>query len=79
MELSIRWKLIVAIVLPLVAISAIVMLWTFDLLYSKAKERLHGEATELARSYAARLDGQFQIAAQVAQYRQYFGNSSRAK
>lgn len=66
MELSIRWKLIVAIVLPLVAISAIVMLWTFDLLYSKAKERLHGEATELARSYAARLDGQFQIAAQVA-------------
>jgi phosphoserine phosphatase RsbU/P len=39
---------------------------TFDQLYTNAKERLHVEATDMAKNYAERLDGQFQIAAQVA-------------
>ncbi len=66
MQLSIRWKLIISIVLPLVTISIIVMLLTFDILYSNANEQLHNNATDIARNYAARLDGQFQIVAQVA-------------
>ncbi len=66
MQLSIRWKLIISIVLPLVGLSSIVMLLTFDKLYANAKERLYGEATYMADSYAARLDGEFQTIAQVA-------------
>ena len=66
MQLSVRWKLIISIVLPLLLISSIVMLLTFDRLYSNAKERLHGDAADMARHYADRLDGQFQIAAQIA-------------
>ncbi len=66
MQLSIRWKLIISIVLPLVGLSVIVMFLTFDKLYSNAKERLYGEATYMANNYAARLDGEFQTIAQVA-------------
>ena len=66
MHLSIRWKLILSIVLPLVVIAVIVMVITFDLLYQRAKDTLHEQATTLAQHYAARLDGQFQSFAQVA-------------
>ncbi len=66
MQLSIRWKLIFSTVLPLIIISTIVMLLTFDKLYSNAKERLHSEATEIASHYADNLDGQFQTVAQAA-------------
>ncbi|HIF50372.1 MAG TPA: HAMP domain-containing protein [Thiotrichaceae bacterium] len=66
MQLSIRWKLIISIVLPMLIISSIVMSLTFDRLYSNAKQRLHGEATDMARHYAARLDAEFKTATQVA-------------
>lgn len=67
MPLSIRWKLILSIVLPLLFISALVMSLAFDRLYDNATQRLHREATEMARHYAAELNGKFQAAAQVAQ------------
>ena len=66
MQLSIRWKLILSIVLPLVVLSAMVFSFTIDRIYSFSKERLHEQATDQARNYAARLDGQFQSFAQVA-------------
>ncbi len=66
MHLSIRWKLIVSIVLPLLLISSVVMWFTLGVLYSNAKTRLHREATDLARNQAAQLDGKFQALAQIA-------------
>ncbi len=66
MQLSIRWKLIISIVFPLVFISGIVMWIALSMIYSYSKERLHEQAMEQARHYAARFDGQFQTVAQVA-------------
>ncbi len=63
---SIRWKLIVSIVLPLVFISAVVMFFTIEILYSNAKNQLHEQATVLARNQAAQLDGKFQALSQIA-------------
>ncbi|NKB36933.1 MAG: SpoIIE family protein phosphatase [Gammaproteobacteria bacterium] len=66
MQLSIRWKLTISIVLPLLVISTIVMWLTLDVVYSNAKLRLHGDATRFARNQAAQLDGKFRSIAQIA-------------
>ncbi len=75
MQISIRWKLIISIVLPLVLLSVIVFWFTIDLIYSFAKERLHEQATDQARHYAVQLDGQFQSFAQVARSTASFLNT----
>ena len=66
MQLSIRWKMIFSIALPLVVIATVVVGLTLDLLYKRARDTLHDSGTTLAKHYAARMDGQFQSFAQVA-------------
>jgi phosphoserine phosphatase RsbU/P len=66
MQLSIRWKLIISIVLPLVLISVVVMWFTLKILYINAKTQLHKQATDIAQNHAAKLDGKFQALAQIA-------------
>ena len=66
MQMSIRWKLIISIVLPLLLISAVVMWLTLDVVYSNAKLRLHDDATRFARNQAAQIDGKFRALAQIA-------------
>ncbi|MBT7952798.1 MAG: SpoIIE family protein phosphatase [Gammaproteobacteria bacterium] len=66
MHLSIRWKLILSIVFPLIVISVVVVWFTLDVIYETAKNRLHRQATDIARVQAAQLDGKFLAVAQVA-------------
>ena len=66
MQLSLRWKLIIAIILPLVLLATVVMWITLELVYSHSKLTLHEQSKQLAKDYAARLDAEFQTTAQVA-------------
>ncbi len=66
MRLSIRWKLILSIVAPLLIIAAVVMWFTFERINRYAVERMQVFVTEQARNYAARLDNRFTRVAQVA-------------
>jgi len=66
MYLSIRWRLIFSIVGPLVVISVLVMWLTIGKIYDFAIQQLYEQSIQNAKSYAADLDGQFQILAQVA-------------
>ena len=66
MRLSIRWKLILSIGLPTLAIYAIVLTFNYVRLTQFARERLEAHMTRVAEHYAARFDGQFRSVAQVA-------------
>jgi len=67
MRLTIRWKLILSIVAPLLIIAAVVMWFTFDRIIQYSTERNHDLVTEQARYYAARLNDRFSRVALIAQ------------
>lgn len=67
MRMSIRWKLILSIVIPLLFISFLVVPFTLNVLYENAQRSLHESARSLARDRAALLDAKFQALAQVAE------------
>ncbi|MCG8325190.1 MAG: hypothetical protein MI673_06705 [Thiotrichales bacterium] len=66
MRLSIRWKLILSIVVPMLIIATVVMWFTFDRINRFAIQRIQTLVTEQAGYYAARLDDRFTRLAQVA-------------
>ncbi|MDX1519902.1 MAG: HAMP domain-containing protein, partial [Gammaproteobacteria bacterium] len=67
MRLSIRWKLILSIVVPLLLIAAVVMWFTFERINRFAMDRMQGFVTEQARYHAARLNDRFARVEQIAQ------------
>jgi len=67
MRLPIRWKLILAIVLPLLLIASVVMWFTFERINNYAMARTQQQVTDQARYFAARLNDRFARVAQVAQ------------
>lgn len=64
--MSVRWKLIFSIAGPLVIISIAVMWLTIERIYHFSVQQRIEQTTQLARSYADRLDDHFSILAQVA-------------
>ena len=64
---SIRWKLILFIVGPVILIAFFGLKVTIDVIQSNTTIRLHEQATETARNYASKLDAEFRAIAQVAQ------------
>ncbi|MEE8320833.1 MAG: cache domain-containing protein, partial [Gammaproteobacteria bacterium] len=66
MSFSIRWKLILSIVGPVILIAFFGMKVTIDVIQSTINIRLHEQATESARNYATKLDAEFRPIAQVA-------------
>ncbi len=66
MRLSIRWKLILSIVIPLLIISFLVRSYTFEKINQYSLERNKQQATTQARIYAARLNDRFEKIAQQA-------------
>lgn len=59
MRLSIRWKLILSIVLPLLVIATVVMWATFSRMNRFSIERMQYLVTEQAQHFATRLDDRF--------------------
>jgi sigma-B regulation protein RsbU (phosphoserine phosphatase) len=65
-QISIRWKLILAIGVPLLTVYLVVLWIDYAKLKASAYERLQQRAAERAESFAAQFDGQFEMVAQVA-------------
>jgi len=63
---SIRFKLILSIVGPLLLISAVVMWLTVENIYDYAVQQLNVQSTQLVKNYATGLDERFKSLAQVA-------------
>ncbi|HSR63111.1 MAG TPA: SpoIIE family protein phosphatase [Gammaproteobacteria bacterium] len=66
MRLSLRWKLILSIVGPLVVLTILVMWFTVNSLYEFSIERVRDLTLQRARDDASQLDASFRIVAQVA-------------
>lgn len=66
MRISIRWKLILSIGIPLLLVYGISMFYEFYTLKKNAFERVRSQAQIVADHYATQLSGDFKLAAQVA-------------
>jgi phosphoserine phosphatase RsbU/P len=66
-HLSIRWKLIISIILPLILIASIVMGFTLSRIYEFGSENIQTQGLRELNLYAERLDAEFQSLARIAQ------------
>ena len=61
MKLSIRWKILFFIVVPIVTIYTSIMIFNILTMRQWALVNVEERMTELAHSYAQRFDGQFHL------------------